>query len=188
MVSLMLGTDPAGRGGIASVVTLFGEEGFLDQQNVRYITSHRGGGTPFEKVTTMLFATWQVLWYCTFARPAIVHVHSASRASFITNSFSLAIARFFRCQTVFHLHGAEFQHFAAKESGPLLKWWIRRTLERSSKVLALSESWELFSQFTPLRLTFKLSPILSRSGRSPNEWKRPDDSVPWACRKTERNI
>jgi glycosyltransferase involved in cell wall biosynthesis len=143
IVSLMLGTDPAGRGGIASVVTLYQEEGFFDQQNVRYITSHREG-TPFEKLTAMLFATWQVLWHCTFARPVIVHVHSASGASFIRKSIFLAIARFFRCQTVFHLHGAEFQRFAAKESGPLLKWWIRRTLERSSKVLALSENWAAF--------------------------------------------
>lgn len=142
-VSLMLGTDPAGRGGIASVATLFQEEGFLDQQNVKYIISHREG-TPFEKLTTMLLATCQVLWHCIFARPAIIHAHSASRASFIRKSIFLAIARFFRCQTVFHLHGAEFQHFATRESGPLLKWWIRRTLERSSKVLALSESWATF--------------------------------------------
>jgi glycosyltransferase involved in cell wall biosynthesis len=143
MVSLMLGTDPAGRGGIASVVTLLGEEGFLDQQNVRYIASHREG-TSFEKVATMFFATWQVLWHCTFTRPVIIHAHSASRASFIRKSIFLAIGRFFRCQTVFHLHGAEFQHFATKESGPLLKWWIRRTLERSSRVLALSENWGAF--------------------------------------------
>lgn len=139
----MLGTDPAGKGGIASVVTLLGEEGFLDQQNVRYIASHREG-TPFEKVATMLLSTWQVLWHCIFARPVIVHVHSASHASFIRKSIFLAIGRFFRCRTVFHLHGAEFQHFATKESGPLLKWWIRRTLERSSKVLALSENWAVF--------------------------------------------
>lgn len=139
----MLGTDPASKGGVASVVSVLREEGFLDQQNVRYITSHRDG-TPFKKLTTMLIATGQVLWYCSFAGPAIVHAHSASRASFIRKSILLTIARFFRCQTVFHLHGGEFQRFATRESGPLLKWWIRRTLERSSKVIALSESWATF--------------------------------------------
>lgn len=148
-VSLMLGTDPAGRGGIASVVSLFQEEGFLAQQNVKYITSHREG-TSFEKLTTMLSATWQVLSHCAFARPAIIHAHSASHASFIRKSIFLAIARFFRCPTVFHLHGGQFSHFASKESGPLLKWWIRRTLERSSIVIALSESWAAFlSAYAP---------------------------------------
>jgi glycosyltransferase involved in cell wall biosynthesis len=148
-ISLMLGTDPNGKGGIASVVTVLREEGFLDQQNVRYVTSHREG-TPFKKLTTMILATGQVLWYCSFARPSIVHAHSSSRGSFIRKSVLLAIARFFGCPTVFHLHGAEFHHFAEKESGSLLRWWIRRTLERSSKVIALSESWAAFlSTYAP---------------------------------------
>ncbi|SEF81217.1 Glycosyltransferase involved in cell wall bisynthesis [Nitrosospira multiformis ATCC 25196] len=142
-ISLMLGTDSTGRGGIASVVTLLQEEGFLDQQNVKYITSHREG-THFKKLAIMFSATGKVLWYCMFAKPAIVHVHSASGASFIRKSIFLAVARLFRCQTVFHLHGGRFPHFASEESGVLLKWWIRRTLERSSTVIALSESWAAF--------------------------------------------
>ncbi|SES88492.1 Glycosyltransferase involved in cell wall bisynthesis [Nitrosospira multiformis] len=162
-ISLMLGTDSAGRGGIASVVTLLDEEGFLDQQNIRYITSHREG-TPFKKFTTALFATVQVLWYCSLTRPAVVYVHSASGASFIRKSIFLAIARLFHCQTVFHLHGAEFHRFAETESGPLLRWWIRRTLERSSKVIALSESWATFLSAYAPEATIQVIPNSVRFG------------------------
>jgi glycosyltransferase involved in cell wall biosynthesis len=77
-------------------------------------------------------------------RPAIVHVHCASRASFARKSLLLAIARLAGCRTVFHLHGGEFRLFAGTESGAALRWWIRRTLERSSAVVALSDSWAGF--------------------------------------------
>ncbi len=147
--SLMLGTDPAGKGGVASMITVLQEEGFLDQQRIRYIISHRGGSS-LQKSITMLSASFQIFWRCSFARPPVVHVHSASRASFIRKSLLLAIARAFGCKTIFHLHGGEFQQFAVGESGPLMKWWIRRTLEKSSKVIALSNSWATFlSGFAP---------------------------------------
>ncbi|SEO15068.1 Glycosyltransferase involved in cell wall bisynthesis [Nitrosospira multiformis] len=162
-VSLMLGTDSTSRGGIASVVTLLEEEGFLEQQNVRYITSHTEGSL-FKKLTTGLFATLQVFWYCSFAKPAVVYVHSASGISFIRKSIFLAIARVFRCKTVFHLHGATFHHFAETESGPLLRWWIRRTLERSSTVIALSESWATFLSTYAPAATIQVIPNSVRFG------------------------
>jgi glycosyltransferase involved in cell wall biosynthesis len=99
----------------------------------------------------MLRAYWQMLFICIFSRPGIVHVHTASRASFVRKSLLLAIARLFGCKTIFHLHGAEFQQFSRDEAGPIMRWWIRRTLEKSSKVIALSDSWaEYLLKYAPL--------------------------------------
>lgn len=146
---LMVGTDPAGKGGIASVVAVLQQEGFFVRTDARYLVTH-AAGTRWHKLGSALNACWQVLRTCVLERPAVVHVHSASRASFFRKSLLLAIARLCGRQTVFHLHGAEFKQFALEESGPLVRWWIRRTLEKSAVVITLSKSWAIFLQeFAP---------------------------------------
>jgi glycosyltransferase involved in cell wall biosynthesis len=72
--------------------------------------------------------------------PALVHVHAASNASFVRKSLLLLLARAAGCKTVFHLHGACFDRYAA-QAGPLMRRWIRHTLEASSLVIALSARW-----------------------------------------------
>lgn len=148
--NLMVGTDPSGKGGVASVVTVLKREGFFEQHQVRYLSTHVGG-SKIEKARAMLHAYWQMLFICIFTRPGIVHVHTASRASFVRKSFLLGMARLFGCKTIFHLHGAEFQQFSRDEAGPIMRWWIRRTLEKSSKVIALSDSWaEYLAKYAPM--------------------------------------
>jgi len=146
--ALMVGTDPNGKGGVASVVTVLIQEGFLRSYGVRYITTHVGSSRR-DKLRVLCRALFQLTVECISRRP-LVHVHSASRASFYRKSLILAIARAAGCRTIFHLHGAEFQKFASLEAGPVLRWWIRHTLESSDVVLALSESWRVFlSKFAP---------------------------------------
>lgn len=140
---LMIGTDPAGRGGIASVVSMLVDAGFLREHDVKYVFCH-ADGSAFKKLILMCASFVTVLRICAFSAPKIVHVHSASRASFYRKSFFLAIARLFGRKTIFHLHGGEFQQFATEESGQAMQWWIRHTLEKSSRVIALSDSWKNF--------------------------------------------
>jgi glycosyltransferase involved in cell wall biosynthesis len=65
-------------------------------------------------------------------------------------SIFLGIARTFGCKTIFHLHGGEFHQFAESEAGFAKRWWIRRTLQKSTKVIALSHSWaEFLERFAP---------------------------------------
>ncbi|MBA5607593.1 glycosyltransferase family 4 protein [Duganella sp. FT3S] len=139
----MLGTAAAGKGGIASVVSVLQREGFMARHGVRYLATH-AAGSAWVKLTTALLACWRVLVLCLLTRPAIVHAHTASRASFLRKSLMLAIARATGCRTVLHLHGAEFKTYATEEAGPLLRWWVRHSLRRSSVVIALSEQWAEF--------------------------------------------
>lgn len=139
----MIGPSPQGKGGVASVVAVLQQSGFCERHDVRYIATH-STGTALHKLATAAGACWQVLCACVLRRPRLVHAHSASRGSFMRKSLMLAIARTAGCQTVFHLHGAEFQQFSTQESGPLMRWWIRRTLSQSSVVIALSDSWADF--------------------------------------------
>lgn len=142
-MNLMVGTDAAGRGGVASVINVLGEAGFLRDHDIKYVVSHSDGGAG-SKLVLACTSFLTILGICAFSRPKVVHAHSASRASFYRKSLFLAVARVFKCKTIFHLHGAEFQQFARDESGPLLRWWIRRTLRNSTKVIALSDSWAKF--------------------------------------------
>ena len=161
----MVGTDPSGRGGVASVVTVLKNEGFLKKHNIKYVASHSDQGTA-KKLRFAISSLFFVLTVCVFSRPSIVHVHSASRASFFRKSMFLAVARTFGCKTIFHLHGAEFQQFSVKESGPWMRRWIRHTLEKSSAVIALSDSWADFlfcyapkAKVLVVSNSVKLSPI-----------------------------
>lgn len=165
----MVGTDPSGRGGVASVVTVLANEGFLRKHNIKYVASHSDQGAA-SKLKSALSSLFSVLRICAFSRPSIVHVHSASRASFIRKSILLAIARLFGCKTIFHLHGAEFQQFSTQESGQLMCRWIRYTLEKSSAVIALSDSWaDFLVRYAPkakvlvVSNSVKLSPVAEDS-------------------------
>ena len=148
-MNLMIGTDQAGQGGISSVVSVLERDGFLQRKNIKYIPSHIDG-TRWKKLSKALEAFFSVLMICTVSRPHIVHAHAASRASFMRKSIFLGMARSFGCKTIFHLHGGEFHHFAENEAGFAKRWWIRRTLQKSTKVIALSRSWaEFLERYAP---------------------------------------
>ena len=140
---LMLGTAPEGRGGVAALVAVLRGSGLFERAQVRYVCTHREGsfGT---KLRTAAGGFWQAVRACLWRRPAIVHAHAASHASFTRKSLLLWLARCAGCQTIFHLHGGGFRQFATLESGVLMRRWIRHTLERSSLVIALTEGWAGF--------------------------------------------
>jgi glycosyltransferase involved in cell wall biosynthesis len=140
---LMIGTAPGGKGGIAAVVEVLLRDGLFERESVLYLSSHLDG-TRSAKAGAAIGALWRTGLLCLRARPAVVHVHSASRASFVRKSLLLLVARLAGCRTIFQLHGGEFRQFAAAESGVAMRWWIRHTLEHSSLVIALSDGWAGF--------------------------------------------
>jgi glycosyltransferase involved in cell wall biosynthesis len=140
---LMLGTAPEGRGGVAAVVAGLRDAGLFEREAVRYVPTHAEGSRA-AKARRALSGFWHTAAACAFARPAIVHAHSASRASFLRKSLLLLLARAAGCKTVFHLHGGGFRQFATGDSGALMRRWIRHTLEHSSLVIALSDGWAQF--------------------------------------------
>lgn len=140
---LMIGTALSGKGGIAAVVSVLDQDGLFEREGVRYLATHAEGSRA-RKAGVALSGFWRTALACMTERPAVVHAHSASHASFFRKSLLLLIARRCGARTVFHLHGGGFRDFATKESGPLARWWIRHTLEASSVVIALSDGWAGF--------------------------------------------
>lgn len=145
----MIGTDPVGKGGIATVVSVLINQGFLDKHNCQYIVSHAEKNS-FYKLALLSRALSLVAINGLFFRPGIVHVHAASGSSFVRKSLLLLIARLLACKTIFHLHGGGFADYATRETRPLMQWWIRKTLAKSTKVLVLSAQWaEFITSFSP---------------------------------------
>jgi glycosyltransferase involved in cell wall biosynthesis len=140
---LMIGTRLGGRGGIAAVVSELEQDGLFEREGVQYLATH-AEGSRLAKARTAAAGFWGTALACLRERPAVVHAHSASHASFWRKSLLLLLARRCGCATVFHLHGGGFRRFATEESGPLARWWIRHTLEASAAVVALSEGWAAF--------------------------------------------
>jgi glycosyltransferase involved in cell wall biosynthesis len=140
---LMVGTALEGKGGVAAVVSVLRHQGLFERERVRYVATHREGSMA-SKARGALSGFWQTLLACFSQHPAVVHVHAASRASFMRKSIVLLIARLAGCKTIFHLHGGGFRQFATVEAGSLMRRWIRHTLEASSVVITLSEGWAGF--------------------------------------------
>jgi glycosyltransferase involved in cell wall biosynthesis len=145
----MVGTALEGKGGVAAVVSVLRQHGLFEREQVRYIATHREGSKA-EKAKGALSGFWHTVLACVRQPPAVVHVHAASRASFVRKSIVLLIARLAGCKTIFHLHGGGFRQFATVEAGALMRRWIRHTLEASSVVIALSNGWaEFVHAFAP---------------------------------------
>lgn len=145
----MLGTSPEGKGGVAAVVCVLVQEGFLDQHAVRYVVTH-AEVPAMGKLGLAWSALRQLIGIRLTGVKPLVHAHCSSRASFYRKSILLALARGMGCKTIFHLHGGEFRQFTLDEVSGLGRWWIRHTLEKSSAVIGLSPSWAEFLQtFAP---------------------------------------
>jgi glycosyltransferase involved in cell wall biosynthesis len=139
----MVGTALEGKGGVAAVVSVLRKHGLFERERVRYIATHREGSKAV-KAKGAVSGFWHTLLACFSQHPAVVHVHAASRASFVRKSIVLLIARLAGCKTIFHLHGGGFRQFATVEAGTLMRRWIRHTLEASSVVITLSNGWAGF--------------------------------------------
>ncbi|NCT83624.1 MAG: glycosyltransferase family 4 protein [Comamonadaceae bacterium] len=155
----MVGTDPAGQGGIAAVVGVYAQQGWLARQRVRYLVSHRAGSV-LGRVLLFPWALAQLLAALLAGRVSLLHAHVASYGSFARKSLLLALARGFGVPTVFHLHGGHFQKFYAA-SPAWRQRWIRHTLRRSNRVLALSEAWReaLLSIVPEARVSVLANPV-----------------------------
>lgn len=137
---LMVGTDLSGTGGIRAVVCGYVGAGLFERYRCTYIATHRAGGA-WTKAAMAARGWWRVALALLTLDAPLVHVHTASRASFWRKSAVCLLARAARRPYLVHVHGGEFMKFYWEESRPLTQRWIRHTLARAALVIALSEQW-----------------------------------------------
>lgn len=137
----MIGLSNDSKGGITSVVNIYREAGLFDRLPITYLTSYQDG----DKLHKLLVAISCLARYVTlllFSRVAVVHIHVATHASFWRKSVFILLARARRLPVIFHLHGAEFMQFYAKDCRTFARWFIRNVLDHVDKIIVLSSQWK----------------------------------------------
>lgn len=137
---LMVGTDLDGMGGVRAVVRGYVDGGLFERYRCVYVATHRAG-SPWIKAFTALKA-WMKVAVCLRRLDApLVHVQTASRASFWRKSVVCLMARWAGRPYLLHVHGGEFMQFYEQESGPLTQRFIRSIFAHAALVIALSDEW-----------------------------------------------
>jgi glycosyltransferase involved in cell wall biosynthesis len=139
----MLGTALETRGGVSSVARTYRDHGLFARWNVAYLATH-GSGSFVRKLCIMLGAIGSYVARLAAHRPALVHIHVASRASFWRKQVFFALARLARVPVLLHVHGGGFERFYDRSDAWLTQRLIRWMLTGSALVLALSPRWSAF--------------------------------------------
>lgn len=138
---LMVGTSPRAQGGVAAVVNTLLSSDLPDSCSIDYLETHcEGGALPKLWIAVLSFVRfWGRL---AAGKVSLVHVHVASRASFLRKCFLVLPAYALRKPVLLHLHGAEFHLFYEDESPRFLKRLIRYVFENAAGVVVLSSGWK----------------------------------------------
>ena len=137
---LMVGTDLGGMGGVRAVVSGYVEGGLFERYDCVYVTSHRAG-SGWVKIFTALKAWVRVAVLLRKLDAPLVHVQTASHASFWRKAVVCLMARAAGRPYIVHLHGGGFSRFYEHECGRIGRSLIRSTLAHAALVIALSEEW-----------------------------------------------
>lgn len=135
----ILGTSPAGKGGIASVIHQYAEGGLIDSDRILFVATHHDRN-PIGRLIPFIGAICRLWLALVMGRVGLVHVHSSYGGSFwrkfvlVLPAFSLGVP------VITHLHGSQYMGFYS--SGSRFTQRCVRTLFRCSyRVVALSNEW-----------------------------------------------
>jgi glycosyltransferase involved in cell wall biosynthesis len=170
---VMIGTAIDTQGGVSTVVGVLKGAGLFDRCGLLYIPTHRDGGAG-AKLAALASAWLRYMGLLLAGKVALVHAHTASRASFWRKSLFILPAFLARVPVILHLHGAEFQVFYGKECSAWARRFVRWVFQRVSQVVVLSGSWESWvrASFPAAKVRVIANPILvpelaTKTERSP---------------------
>jgi len=122
--------DP--KGGIGMVLKayrgLFGE--------FRFVTTHKECGAA-QKLLVFLRALAKLLPVLADSDVEIVHVHGASKGSFVRKAIIILLSKLWGKKVVYHIHGGGFKDFTRRH--PKAVGYI---LSKCDTIVALSDSWK----------------------------------------------
>ncbi|MDE5786422.1 MAG: glycosyltransferase family 4 protein [Duncaniella sp.] len=126
---------PRARGGMDEVLKAYASS----IPGAAFVTSYRGGSAP-RKIADFIGGYARAAWLL-LTRPGIkiVHIHSASNASFRRKMYFARLARRLGRKVVIHVHGGGFRDFMATDPDG-----IRAALNSCDEVICLTEQWRDF--------------------------------------------
>lgn len=133
----MLGPDPAAQGGMASVIAVYQQAGFIDGIETKFVPTYRSGAWPV-RLWAGLSALGTVIHRLVAGRVKLLHIHVAHRTSFYRKSVFVLLGALFNVPVVLHLHSGEFDSFYREYCGPVRRTLVRSVLSRADMLVALS--------------------------------------------------
>lgn len=108
--AVMIGPCPDAKGGMASVVAVYRENGLFSGKHCRYLTTATEGSA-IRKLWVAGAALSCFVFLLLTRRVSLLHVHGASHGSFWRKRVFMRLAGAFSVPVIFHLHGGEFRQF-----------------------------------------------------------------------------
>ena len=140
---IILSTSTNTKGGIATVLRTYFDNGLFDRWPIIHIATHQDG-TRVSKIKIFLSAYAHFFWSLLFGNIALIHVHTASRASFWRKTLFILPAYIVKIPVIIHLHGGGFRDFYEKECGQFKKYVVRFVFEHADRIIVLSSQWKIW--------------------------------------------
>lgn len=136
---VMLGSDFSSPGGISAVLCNYRDDGLFARWPVKFLPTYRGSSAA-DKLLTASTALLRFVGWLLTGRVAVIHAHTAARASFWRKSAFLLLGSLAGCRTVLHLHDGSFPAYY-EHCGALRRRAIRAMLGRVDRVVVLTPGW-----------------------------------------------
>ena len=134
---MMIGTTLNGKGGIASVIQGYKDEGLFDSLNIEYFENH-GGGSRWKKIQIFLNCLKTIVTKIKLFQ--IVHLHTASYWSFRRKFVLILISKMLKKKIIIHIHGAKFYHYF-ETCNILDRYAIISSFKMADIIFCLSPEW-----------------------------------------------
>lgn len=130
------------RGGIGAVLDVYSK----NITPFKFIPTYVTKSFP-KQFAVYISAIFKLIWVCITDRQVkILHIHHASRGSFMRKSVLVMIGKLFGKKVILHIHGGGFHNFYNRSR--LMKPVIRWALQTSDAVICLSEMWKKYYSST----------------------------------------
>jgi glycosyltransferase involved in cell wall biosynthesis len=127
------------KGGISHGLKYLLASPLTRRYRVRHISTNVEGGAT-KKLVAFGWGLIRFLTWVPFSSARVVHIHFSADASFWRKSIIAWAAKLFGKKLILHGHTSRFDLFLDKQPRPL-KAYIRQTLRRADRFLALSPAW-----------------------------------------------
>lgn len=152
----MVGTAPAGKGGIASVIQQYLAAGLFEGDAIHYEPTHHdrhplGRLFPFLRCASRLWPSMLL------GRVLLLHAHTSYGGSF-WRKLLLALPAFaLNIPVIVHLHAGSFAEFH-EQGGRWRKFCLRLLFRRAFRVVVLSEQWQQWAKSVEPRAHVEIIP------------------------------
>jgi glycosyltransferase involved in cell wall biosynthesis len=157
---LMLGPSLHQQGGMATVENLIVDYP-SDLVDIQHISTHEEGSI-LRRIQVFISGFWHFCGKLIFDRIDVIHLHASERGSVFRMGLLVLVGNLFSKPVILHTHGCEF-HLFYEQLPHFGQAIVRLIFQRSTYVIALSQSWKNYysnhCHLDPQKVLVMLNPV-----------------------------